>query len=292
MALAQQIALGYLRAKLNLLGVVSPKKAAKEALIIFSTPFRKAKKKVPPVFEKSELLQFSLHRKKVFAYRWNHPAPHRFLILHGFESSAYNFDRYVKPMVRKGYEVVALDAPAHGKSEGKTINLLEYIEAIHETWKRYGPFDGVMAHSFGGLAICLYLHQHPQTKEPQVALIAPATETSTAVDSFFRLLQMNDQIKEEFNRQVHQRTGFWPEDFSITRVAGTLKARVFWAHDENDDMTPLSDTLPIQQRKLPNFHFHITRGLGHRRIYRDNQVSRAIIDFFDDHGALDRPVRG
>lgn len=292
MALAQKIALGYLRAKLNLLGVISPKKAAKEALIIFSTPYRKVRKKVPPIFEKSEHLQFTLHRKKVFAYRWNHPSPKRFLILHGFESSAYNFDRYVKPMVRKGYEVVALDAPAHGRSEGKTINLLEYIEAIHETWKRFGPFDGVMAHSFGGLAISLYLHQHPQNHPPQVALIAPATETSTAVDSFFRLLQLNDQVKEEFKRQVHQRTGFWPADFSISRVAASLQAQVFWAHDEDDDMTPLADALPIRQQNLPNFRFHITRGLGHRRIYRDNQVSRAIIDFFETQTPPEQSPKG
>ena len=54
--------------------------------------------------------------------------PKKFLILHGFESSAFNFDRYIKPMIKLGYEVVAMDAPAHGKSEGKTINLLDYIE--------------------------------------------------------------------------------------------------------------------------------------------------------------------
>ena len=157
MQLAQKLAIGYLRAKLNMVGVVSKKKAAEMALVIFSTPFRKVKKAVPPIFEKSELIGFRMNHKKVTGYRWNHPSDKKFLILHGFESSAYNFDRYVKPMIKKGFEVIAMDAPAHGNSEGKTINLLEYIDMIAETEKRYGPFDAVMAHSFGGMAICMYL---------------------------------------------------------------------------------------------------------------------------------------
>ncbi len=292
MALSQKIALGYLRAKLNLLGVVSKRKAAAEAIILFSTPFRKVKKKVPPIFEKAEEIHFSMHHKKVYGYRWNHPSSHRFLILHGFESSAYNFDRYVKPMIKKGYEVVAMDAPAHGRSEGKTINLLDYVDMVRETWKRFGPFDAVLAHSFGGLAISLYLDEHPPEHRPQIALIAPATETTTAVNSFFKVLQMNDEIKQEFNRQIHQKTGRWPAEYSITRVAPTLKADILWAHDEEDNMTPLADTEKIRAQNLPHIRFLITKGLGHRRIYRDNHVSRAILDFFETHTSpedLSRP---
>ncbi|MCU0382249.1 MAG: lysophospholipase [Chitinophagaceae bacterium] len=290
--MSQKIALGYLRAKLNLLGVVSKRKAAAEAIILFSTPFRKVKKKVPPIFEKAEEIHFSMHHKKVYGYRWNHPSSHRFLILHGFESSAYNFDRYVKPMIKKGYEVVAMDAPAHGRSEGKTINLLEYVDMVRETWKRFGPFDAVLAHSFGGLAISLYLDEHPPEHSPQIALIAPATETTTAVNSFFKVLQMNDEIKQEFNRQIHQKTGRWPAEYSITRVAPTLKADILWAHDEEDNMTPLADTEKIRAQNLPHIRFLITKGLGHRRIYRDNHVSRAILDFFETHTSpedLSRP---
>jgi Serine aminopeptidase, S33 len=283
MALAQKIALGYLRAKLNLLAVVSKKKAAREAFVLFSTPFRKVKKKTPPIFEKAEQVQFRLHGKKVLGYRWNHPSRHRFLILHGFESSAFNFDRYVKPMIKKGYEVVAMDAPAHGKSEGKTINLLEYVDMIRETWKKFGPFEAMMAHSFGGLAVCIYLEKHPPEERPKLALVAPLTETTTSVESFFRLLQLNDGVKEEFHKLIHRRSGNWPADFSANRVVPGLDADILWAHDEDDDMTPLRDADPLRSQNLPNIRFLITKGLGHRRIYRDNKVSHEIIDFFHSY---------
>jgi hypothetical protein len=162
---------------------------------------------------------------------------------------------------------------------------------VRETWNRFGPFDAVLAHSFGGLSICLYLDQHPPEQRPQIALIAPATETTTAVNSFFKVLQMNDEIKQEFNRQIHQRTGRWPSEFSITRVAPTLKADIFWFHDQEDDMTPLADTEKIRAQNLPHIRFRITKGLGHRRIYRDNHVSREILDFFETFPAPEGPSR-
>jgi hypothetical protein len=281
MHLAQKVAIGYLRAKLNMIGVVSKKKAAEQAMILFSTPFRKVKKIPPPIFEKSEIIGFRLHGKKVTGYRWNHPSPKKFLILHGFESSAYNFDRYIKPMIKLGYEVVAMDAPAHGKSEGKTINLLDYIETIEETEKRFGPFHAALAHSFGGLAISMYLDKSKRQEKLKLVMIAPATETVTAIDTFFRFLQLNDGIRSEFNKIIHHKTGHWPTYFSIKRVASNLPADILWIHDEDDDMTPLSDTEAIQKARYPHIRFMITKGLGHRRIYRDNEVSRAIISNFE-----------
>jgi len=278
-----------MRAKLNLLAAVSTRKAAELALEIFSTPYRKVKKKVPPIFEKAEGIGFTMNRKKVFGYRWNHPSPHKFLILHGFESSAFNFDRYVKPMIKKGYEVVAMDAPAHGRSEGKTINLIQYIQMIEESVERFGPFEAIMGHSFGGLAASLFLEKHPPKIKTRLAMIAPATETTTAMQSFFNMLQLNDAVRAEFQKQVEAKTGFKPAHFSVSRVAPKLKAEILWAHDEGDDMTPWRDAEKVQQLQLPHIRFLVTKGLGHRRIYRDNQVSKSVIDFFADHGEHNKP---
>ena len=54
MKLAQKLAINYLRAKLNFTSVFSNRKAAEQAFEIFCTPFRKSKKKIPPVFDKAD----------------------------------------------------------------------------------------------------------------------------------------------------------------------------------------------------------------------------------------------
>ncbi len=279
MKLAQKVAVNYLRAKLNLIAVVSKKKAAKKAFDLFSRPFRKSKKKIPPVFEKAEKLSFKQDGYNIKGYRFNHPAPHRVLILHGFESSCRNFDRYINPLIRKGYEVLAFDAMAHGRSEGKNITLPDYIKTIELIQAHYGPVDRYMAHSFGGLALVLYLEKNAHEPTDKAVLIAPATETTTAIDSFFKFLDLNDGIKTEFNNLIVERSGVPPEFYSIKRALPNLKAALLWIHDDTDEITPLSDVKPIMDNKPEQVEFMITSGLGHRRIYRDNKVQKRVFDF-------------
>ena len=63
-------------------------------------------------------------------------------------------------------------------------------------------------------------------------------------------------------------------------MAKNIKAQVLWLQDKDDQMTPLSDVEPIINENYPNFKFIISEGLGHRRIYRDNNSHHSIIRFF------------
>lgn len=279
MAFAQRLALQYVRTKFQLLSSLSKTKAAEKAFQLFCTPQYRNKKKLPPIFERAEKLAFPFEGYTVRGYRWNKDAGLRALILHGFESSVINFDRYVKPLIKKGYEVLAFDAPAHGRSTGKTINVLTYRNLIATINDRYGPVNAFLAHSFGGLALSLYLADHKHTAETKVILIAPAAETKTAADNFFRFLKLNEGVRAEFDKIIKRLSGHPIEWFSVKRALKQMKANVLFVQDKEDNMTPYSDVEPIIAMELPNVTFHITEGLGHRRIYRDNNTSKRIIDF-------------
>src|SRR5688500_17218492 len=123
MKLAQRLAIGLIRTRINFIAMASRKKAAALAFELFCTPVRRSRKKAPRIFETAEKLSFIHEGNVVRGFRWNHPQQKKFLIVHGFESSSKNFDRYIAPMIKKGYEVIAFDAPAHGVSAGKTVNL-------------------------------------------------------------------------------------------------------------------------------------------------------------------------
>jgi pimeloyl-ACP methyl ester carboxylesterase len=279
MKLAQKLALNYYRAKINILAVVSKRKAAQKAFDLFCTPLRKPKKKTPPVFEKAEKLSFEFENNRVVGYRWNHPEQKKVLIVHGFESTAKNFDRYIMPLVKKGYEVLAFDAPAHGNSGGKRINLPLYARAIRHIGELYGPIDSYIAHSFGGLALAHYLETLPESQQIKVVMIAPATETTSAIDSFFQFLQLSAEIRKEFDNLILEIGGVPPDHYSIRRAMHNINGDILWFHDEDDDMTPLADALKVKDDSHAHIEFVITKGLGHRRIYRDNQVFKQAIEF-------------
>jgi esterase/lipase len=280
MRLAQRLALRYIRTKFKIYSGISKRLAARRAFKLFCTPQYRNRKKLPPVFEKAEKLQFTFEGEQVRGYRWNHPAGKKLQILHGFESSVINFDRYIKPLVRKGYEVIAFDAPAHGRSTGKRINVLIYKNMIKKVWELYGPVQNYIAHSLGGLALSLALEETEHDESHKAVLIAPATETTTAVNSYFRFLKLDNSIRGEFDRLIRELSGQPPEWYSITRAAENIRAQVLFLQDRDDDMTPFRDMEPLMNRNYPNFRFIISEGLGHRRIYRDNKSSKAIVEFF------------
>jgi len=280
MKFAQRLVIQYLRAKLNMIAVFSLRIAAGHAFELFSTPFRKNKKPAPPVFAHAESVFLKSGAGRMKAYRWNHPATRKVLILHGFESRAYNFDAYIKPLTKQGFEVIAIDAPAHGDSDGKRLILPDYIRAIKTAEEKFGPFEGMMAHSFGGLALGLYLEEFTAPSSRRIALIAPATETTTAIDSFFRFLQLGKELRNAFDEHIRDISGRDPAYYSLKRVLPhQTKHRFLWVHDEEDDLTPWSDVIPLKESEPEHIKFMITRGLGHRRIYRDNNVRQEIITF-------------
>ncbi len=279
MRLSQRIVLKYIRTKFKILSSISKRKAAKQAFDLFCTPQYRNKKKLPGILEMAEKLSFQFMGFTIMGYRWNTSVEKKILILHGFESSVINFEHFIKPLIQKKFCVLAFDAPAHGRSTGKMINVLLYKNFINHINNQYGPIKNFIAHSLGALALSLYLEESPHDEQYKIVFIAPATETTTAIDSFFNFIKLGPEVRKEFDLLIEQMGFNKPKWFSVARAAKNIRANVLWFQDKEDSMTPLSDVQPLIEKNYSNFRFVITEGLGHRRIYRDNKVSKAIIEF-------------
>lgn len=275
----QRIAIRYYKTKFKILAAISKRKAAEKAFELFCTPQSRKNNKAPTFYEEAEKLKINVEGITVRGWRFNHPAERKVLILHGYESSVTNFSKYVKAFIKKGYEVLAFDAPGHGISGGKQINAPLYKNMVIEIQKKYGPIESYIAHSFGGLAVCLALEEITHTSGYRLALIAPAAETNTAINNFFTFLKIDDSVKNEFEKLIKEKSGVDVDWFSIKRAMRHIKAKVLWINDEDDEITPISDVMKVKAKNYPNIEFVFTKGLGHSRIYRDNKVVHSVVDF-------------
>jgi pimeloyl-ACP methyl ester carboxylesterase len=201
------------------------------------------------------------------------------LILHGFESSAVNFAAYVGPLIKKGYEVLAFDAPAHGYSSGKRITAIIYRDLIKYIQEHYGPVQSYMGHSLGGFVLSLALAEMPHDKDYRGVFIAPSAETSSAITSFFQFMKLNGKVRKEFENLIQNISGHPVSWFSISRALKNIQAKILWVHDEDDLVTPFNDALKVKAENYSNVQFVFTRGLGHSRIYRDAEVIRTVAEF-------------
>lgn len=274
----QNLIIQYFRFKILILSLFSKKLAGNKAFNIFCTPFFRMAYK-DNLLQNTERISLSFQGLTTTGYRWNKGAGKKLLIAHGFRSASVNFKHLAEILATKNYEVIAFDAPAHGLSQGKTINALQYKNFISSVNENFGPFDVYLAHSFGGLAVCLHLEEIDNSSIKNV-LIAPAANTIQLCNDFFKALKINDPtLKKNFFNNINALSKKSPEWFSINRAAQNIKSATLWIHDYDDKVTPIDDALELQQKHLPNFHFIFTSNLGHRRIYHDEKVAASIVAF-------------
>lgn len=282
MKLAQRLVIGYYQTKIRTIGMVSARKAAQEAFQIFCTPYSKGeRKKVPPIFKQAQAVSLTLDGIRVNGFRWQstHPTGKKVLIVHGFSSQCYKFEKFVPLLLQEGFEVLAFDAPGHGLSEGKIINALIYKQMILAVEAGFGPIDGFIAHSLGALATSLALEQLPPTPLRRAALIAPASETTTAVAGFYQIFKLKAPVKQAFEEYLHQIGNNSMAHYSVNRAVHQFQHPILWVHDLQDSICPYKDTLPSRKADLPHIRFLDTDGLGHNKIYRDKAVMKQVVGF-------------
>ena len=262
------------------MSLVSKRSAGREAFRLFCTPLTRYNGPPAEIFTTAESLEFELDGNKIKGYRCNKTGTKKILILHGFSSSCHKFDKYAIELIKKNYQVLAFDAPAHGASGGKTVNAVEYSDMIKKISDLYGPIDGYIAHSFGGIAISLALETIKHSSETKLVLIAPATETSSAIDGAFRMLGIRKhRVRQSLDEHIFNVSGKHPDWYSIRRAIKNITASVLWVHDEEDTITPIKDVLKVKEDNLHHVQFLLTKGLGHQKIYSDKTVKSAIINF-------------
>src|SRR5687767_3257145 len=108
--LAQRIAIGYYKTKFKVLSLISSRRAAQSVFKLFCTPYSgKPKRKAPSIFREAEKISFLLNNREVNGWKWKPEEFNgkRILIVHGFDSCSYKFDRYIVPLNREGFEVFA-----------------------------------------------------------------------------------------------------------------------------------------------------------------------------------------
>ena len=211
----------------------------------------------------------------VAVYRWGTGPV--VVFVHGWSGRATQVAAFIEPLIAAGYCVIAFDAPAHGKTPGRRTSILEFAAALRAIAATYGPLHGVIAHSFGGMALAYALHQGVDAGRV-VCICAPA-RLEFLVERFARMLSLPDPVLTELRRRLENRftANIW-ELMSTDSNARTLTAPALIVHDRDDREVPWKQGKMIAGA-WPGALWLATRGLGHRRILRDATTVNAVVDF-------------
>lgn len=217
----------------------------------------------------------------VAVYEWGDPTWPAVVLVHGWEHRAAFWGAWVQPLLTAGYRVVALDAPAHGESAGRQVDMVDFAGAVGVVLASVGPLHAVVAHSFGAASVAGLPVPLPAASRllPRLILLsAPATPLAIAY-RFAALLHLPAALVVRMAQHFRAATGREASSFAVAVAGPTLGAeQVLLLHDEQDAIVPVAEARQLAAA-WPAARFILTRGLGHNRILREPAVVRQAVDF-------------
>lgn len=292
-----KFALGVIRLGSSLLQGVSPRLAGKAALRLFcrTPPARPKGAKAKAAhsmglarLREAETIGLRLSAgKRAQAYRFNGGARgrrQRYLVTHGWGSGMAYMTELIEALAGDGAEVIGLDFPGHGGAGGRFLHMGLAVEAIAAAEARFGPFDAVIGHSFGGAALmvsaCGVLPGVRPIATERIVTIGSPSEMAWLFADFGRMIGLSTVAQDALEEEVHQLTGRRLADFDVGRMAGALSAEVLVIHAEDDKEVSASHARRYAAAG-DNVRLFWANGFGHRRIVSGQPVLAEIRAFLD-----------
>lgn len=270
----------------------SPRAAAQAAHFLFTHPSpptirsaaekrlaRKARAKL------AEAAREDLHVRgyRIASYRFAAPLKARkgtVLLVHGWTSAAAFMTAPVDHLLAAGYDVVAFDMPAHGKSSGRRAELMDCVLAMVAVANRHGPIDQVIAHSFGGpvstLAVASELSP-ALSSQTRLLFIASPNRLADVTEQFSRAIGLTREAQQIFETKVIEPFGVDVEDMDGNLVLADCSNPLTILHSRDDE-----EVAYAAAEKFAQIGSHVELypldGLGHRRILHAQPSVEAIMD--------------
>lgn len=261
----------------NTIALFSKERAAQKALSVFSIP---RKGKITPVqdtFLKTATKQLIGWEEGLYAcYRWKGTGP-TVLLAHGWESNSFRWKYLVEPLVKKDYNIIAIDAPAHGGTDGVEFTAIKYSKLIKQTIALYEP-EFVVAHSVGAMATIYQEHKEPHDFIKKFVFLGSPNALENIMRGYQRVVSFNETVYKALDNLLHKTFGSRIKDFNAATFAATITQPTLLIHNPQDVVIPYSDMHEIAAKMQKATTY--TSATGGHSLYTP-EVVEAIINFVE-----------
>ena len=248
----------------------------------FFSPSRYEEKSVDrAIIERGNTYRIPFDGGELAVSTWGTSGP-AVLLMHGWGGARAQMTGFVAPLLAAGYRVVAYDQPAHGESDGKMTNLLEIAPTMKLVADREGPFDAVIAHSFGTLITSYALVRQNFPHPSRLVYFGAFNQLLESLPRFQVMAGLPDELMDGFRSMLYENFGRDVLE-AITNESLTPQIHIpaLMFHDEMDNVTPVEDSRAIA-RVWKHAHYVETEGLGHRGALQSKSIHEQVVKFLKE----------
>ncbi len=284
----------FLGTLINIVGLLSPEIAGRLAFAVFS----RTRSRKPKSAKEAEMLATSaalmdeatrevLHLPEgdavvhVFAPTAA-PTGEKVFVTHGWGSHAGFVPGLIAGLRATGATLYVLDLPGHGHSSGRKITPPMAVHAIAAADQRFGPFDVMTAHSFGGymsvIAVSGALDGTPVVKPGKLVIIAAPADVRVVLGHFGGMLGLSDRVQKALVGQIERLSGRAADAFLGPDLLAKSGVETLVLHAEDDKEV---GARAARQYGEAGEHVRLVwlNGFGHRRIVNSQEAIDAIAEF-------------
>ena len=249
---------------------------------VYRTFFSPSRYEVKPaeqeIIEWGNSYHIQFDRGEVAVTTWGSTGP-AVLLMHGWGGARAQMTGFVDPLLFAGYRVVAFDQPGHGESDGSITNLLEIAPTMNQIAEHEGPFQVVIAHSFGTLITSYALVEKNFPPPARLVYFGAFNRLMDSLPRFQVLANLPDEIMEGFRPILYEEFGRDVLE-SITNESLTPRIPIpaLMFHDVTDNVTPIEDSRAIA-RVWKHAEYIETEGLGHRGALQSKAIHERVVRF-------------
>lgn len=207
---------------------------------------------------------------------WSWGAGETILLLHGWESRSSHFAAFVQPLLSEGYRVIALDAPAHGDSQGQITDVMDFGRALVAAADHFGQLASVISHSMGSAA-SLYAFSQGVEVKTSVHLSGPASLTRL-IHRTATQAGLDAQELAQLEAMMVDRLASPLSAMDLSSLSSGMKHPALILHDPEDREIPFSESKTLSQA-WPESILEAVDGVGHRRILQAPSVVASAVSF-------------
>lgn len=265
----------------KIIALISPKLITLFAAKLFTTPIRhKIPKRELSMDQNTiqKIIKIPAINKEVVVYKYG-VSEKKVLLAHGWSGRGTQLFKIADELIKQGYSTISFDAPAHGKSPGKTTIMVDFIASILEIEKQFGPFDAAIGHSLGGMSILNAIKKG--LKVNHAVVIGSGDIVEDIIDDFIAKLELKPTIGTLLSLHFETKYKEKMNDYSAFLAAKVTNVPVLVIHDNNDAEVSVKAGIHIH-KYLKNGTLFLTDGLGHRKILGNQKVIEKTVQFIQN----------
>jgi pimeloyl-ACP methyl ester carboxylesterase len=260
---------------INFLSYISPAFAAKLAVLLFSTP-RNARLDEEARLYLKNFKQTDINYKgfPIKTYNWS-GGNKTILLVHGWDSNSFRWKDLIELLKQDDYNIISIDAPAHGASGNKIFNAPLYSECLNEVITKFKP-QVIVGHSVGATASVIALENHDLPSVEKIVLLGAPSNLAISVGNYVKMMKFNNRVYNAINQYYLKHFNHLPEHYCVENFYKNIQPEGLIIHDRTDNIISYKEALDIH-RVYKNSELIKTRGLGHR--LKSDKVYQHILDF-------------